>query len=167
MNARLAMLLVVLPATLFAQATVEAAAGASRAATTVAPAQEIGKKITGAFDNLNRALQGSGKPSSSAPGTTSSPAGARPSSAAVGPRTSAPKAGVSFEDPSGIQDGMEYAEVTRRFGPPLLKLTAGPDQETLCYTRKDMNIDVTVRSGKVTAVQKTGVPEPTATGIIK
>ena len=50
---------------------------------------------------------------------------------------------------------MEYGEVTKRFGPPSLKLTTGPDQETLCYTKNDTNVDVTVRSGKVAAVQKT------------
>jgi hypothetical protein len=51
---------------------------------------------------------------------------------------------------------MEYLEVAKRFGPPSLKLTSGPDQETLCYAKKDIGIDVTVQNGRVTALQKTG-----------
>ena len=51
---------------------------------------------------------------------------------------------------------MEYAEVTRRFGPPSLTLTTGPGQETLCYKSKDGNVDVAIQDGRVSAVQKTG-----------
>jgi hypothetical protein len=49
---------------------------------------------------------------------------------------------------------MDYGEVIRRFGPPVLKLTVGPGEETLCYTRKDVGLDVTMRNGKVAAIQK-------------
>lgn len=159
MNVSLVVLLVLLSSNLLAQAVVEAAAGAARAATTAVPGQKVGNSINGAFDKLNRALQNSEK----AKPTSSSAATSRTSSPvpeAVKPvlvtTPSVPKSDVAFEDPSGIHEGMDYVEVTKRFGPPSLKLTTGPDQETLCYTQKDMSIDVTVRSGKVTVVQKTG-----------
>jgi hypothetical protein len=157
-NIRLTLLFVLLSSDLLAQAVVEAAAGAARATTTAVPAQNVGKSINGAFDNLNRTLQNSAKPKPTTSSAATSPASA-PVPTAVKPvsvpAAAVPKADVTFEDPSGIRDGMEYGEVTKRFGPPSLKLTTGPDQETLCYTKNDTNVDVTVRSGKVAAVQKT------------
>lgn len=159
MNVRLSILLLVLPATLAAQAAVEYAAGAARAAGAAAPAQKVGKSISGAFDNVNRALQNAQK---TAPASTKAAAArtAAPTSAAVQPVSVAPppvpKPEVVYEDPSGIQEGMDYAEVTKRFGPPALTVTAGPGQETLCYARKDTSYDVTVRGGKVASIQKTG-----------
>ncbi len=168
MNVLLTLLFVILSSDLLAQAVVEAAAGAARAATTAVPAQKVGKSINGAFDNLNRALQNSTKPKSTTSSAATSPASA-PAAAAITPvpvpAPSVLNSEVVFEDPSGIQEGMEYEEVTRRFGPPSLKLTTGPDQETLCYIKNVTSVDVTVRGGEVTAVQKTGgrVPAPAAT----
>jgi hypothetical protein len=162
-NIRLTLLFVLLSSNLIAQAVVEAAAGAARATTTAVPAQNVGKSINGAFDNLNRALQNTAKSKATTSSAATSPASA-PVPAAVMPvsvpATAGPKADVTFEDPSVIQEGMEYAEVIKRFGPPSLKLTTGPDQETLCYTKNDTNVDVTVRSGKVAAVQKKGGSDP-------
>jgi hypothetical protein len=59
-----------------------------------------------------------------------------------------------LEDPSGIQEAMDYSEVLHRFGPPSLKLTTGPGEETLSYARKDLVVNVMVQSGKVANVQK-------------
>jgi hypothetical protein len=159
MNVRLIVLLVWLSSNLDAQAVIEAAAGAARATTTVAPAQKVGNSINGAFDKLNRALQNAEKAKPASPRAATSSTSS-PVSAAVKPASvttpSMPKSDVALEDPSGIHEGMDYVEVTKRFGPPSLELTTGPDQETLCYIQKGISIDVTVRNGKVTAVQKTG-----------
>jgi len=159
-HVRFSLLLFALPAVLAAQAAVEYAAGAARAATTTAaPAQSIGKSTGGAFDKLNRTLQDTQKTTPAPPKAASSRVAA-PKSAAVQPVSvapaPAPKPEVAYEDPSGIQEGIEYAEVIRRFGPPSLMVTAGQGQETLCYAQKDQNFDVTVLAGKVTSVQRTG-----------
>jgi hypothetical protein len=163
MNVRIVLLLGLLSSSVFAQAAIEAAAGAARATTTTVPADKLGNSINGAFDKLNRALHDAekAKPTSPAAPVTSKKS---PVSAAVKPTAmptpAAPKPEVIFEDPSGIQEGMDYVEVTKRFGPPALQMTSGPDQETLCYTRKDMSYDLTLRSGKVTAIRKTGGTDP-------
>jgi hypothetical protein len=68
----------------------------------------------------------------------------------------APTPKVSFEDPSGIQETMGYDEILRRFGPPSAKVTAGPGQETLYYSRKDLAVAVTLQNGKVASVRKSG-----------
>jgi hypothetical protein len=69
-----------------------------------------------------------------------------------------------FEDPFGIQESMGYDEILRRFGPPSAKVTSGPGQETLYYSRKDLSVDVAVRNGKVTSVRKSG---PAAQAAVK
>jgi hypothetical protein len=61
-----------------------------------------------------------------------------------------------LEDPSGIREAMEYDEILHRFGPPSLKLTTAPGEETLSYARKDLVVNVMLRNGKATTVQKTG-----------
>ena len=163
MNVRPAMLLIVLSSTLPAQAVVEAAAGAARATTTGVPTQKAGKAIGGVFDNLAHALPNSEKAQTGAAGATASrSSGPAPAVAKPGPIPAipTPKSDVTFEDASGIQEGMEYAEVTKRFGPPSLSLMSASDQETLCYTQKGANFDVTVRGGKVTSVRKTVLSDP-------
>ena len=158
MNLRIAILLIALPLSASAQAAVEAALGASRAATTTAPAQGLGKAISGAYDKLGRALQGPENDKSTGRSSAGSPA-VRPTRAAAVkslPVPSEPKPEVTYEHPSGIQEGMDTRDVLTRFGPPSLKLTSG-SEETLCYAAKDgVTLDVTVRNGKVTAVQQTG-----------
>jgi hypothetical protein len=158
MNARIALVLFILPVTASAQAAVEAAAGTARAVTTTAPAQKVGQGIAGAFDKLNRTLESAGQQRSAAPAPA--PVTRHPQAAAVAqkaPPKSEPKPEVVYEDPSKVEQGMDSSEVVSRFGPPSLKMTTGPEQETLCYLTKDgVSVDVTVRSGKVTAIQKAG-----------
>lgn len=67
-----------------------------------------------------------------------------------------PKPDPPLEDPSGIREAMEYSEILHRFGPPSLKLTTGPDEETLSYSRKDLVVNAMLRNGKVASVRKTG-----------
>jgi len=169
MNARTAILLIALPAAMAAQAMVENAMGVSRAATSTAPAKKAGEAVGAALGGLGRALE------SADPGTASTnatPAKATPAKATLAKPTPAKptparpataqsaaetrKDEATFEDPSGIQKGMEYAEMVRRFGPPSLTLTTGPGEETLSYAKKNATVGVTLRNGKVASVQKAG-----------
>jgi hypothetical protein len=61
-----------------------------------------------------------------------------------------------LEDPSGIQEAMEYGEILHRFGLPSLKLTTGPGEETLSYARNGLVVSAMLRNGKVATVQRTG-----------
>jgi|SRR5271157_138293 len=169
MNLRVALLLLVLPGLVAAQAVVEYATGAGRAATTAAPARKAGQAIAGTFTNLTRALQSSDK---SKPVARPVPASAKPiARRAIAPRSRPlkpaksltltftpaamePKPDPSLEDPSGIREAMEYSEILHRFGPPSLKLTSGPGEETLSYARKDLIVNAMLRNGKVATVQK-------------
>lgn len=174
MNARVGILLVALPAMLAAQAMVEAAL-AGHGVTSAAPAQKAGQAVGTALGGLGRALEPAGIRSRSAKSVAAKPAvrnaghvPARPPKSVVAPSVSvfppdtlpalAPesKAEPAFEDPSGIEKGMEYADLVRRFGPPSLKLTTGPGDETLSYAKRNASVNVTVRNGKVTAVRKAG-----------
>jgi hypothetical protein len=163
MNARVGLLLVVLPGLVAAQATVEYATSASRAATTAAPAQKAGKAVAGALDNLTRTLQTPENSKPAARGAATAPSRSRKASLTseaakpqVGSGATEPNADLAFEDPSGIKESMEYDEILRRFGPPSLKMTTAPGEETLCYARKDLMVDVMVRNGKITNVRKSG-----------
>jgi hypothetical protein len=163
MNVRVGLLLVVLPGLVTAQATVEYATGAAVAATATVPAQKAGKAIAGAFSNLNRVLQNADNSEPAAQRATT-PQSRRPqqSAKASTPEPQSASGAIqakeepSFEDPSGIQEAMEYAEILHRFGPPSLKLTTGSGEETLNYVRKDVVVNAILRNGKVASVQKTG-----------
>ena len=167
MNARFGILIFAVPGMLAAQAMAETALGVGRAAASTAPAaQKTAKAVDGAFKSLSRTLEpaetksGAARPGAAKPaGRTARTVPSRPQKAATAqPQPSLPesKAEVSFEDPSGIEKGMEYAEIVRRFGPPSLKLTTGPGEETLCYSKNNASVDVTMHNGKVASVQKAG-----------
>jgi hypothetical protein len=156
MKMHLGLLLILLPGLAAAQATVEYGLGAGASATgSAASSKATGKAIGGAFGNLTRTLQKSGdtKPATEhvAPLEPAQQKAAAPQSASAKPETPAPV----WEDPSGIHETMEYAEVLQRFGPPTLKLTLGRGQESLNYVRKSVAVDVTLLDGKVTEVRKT------------
>jgi hypothetical protein len=155
-------LLLTFPVLAAAQAAVEAAAGASRSATSVAgPGQKIGKGIAGALDKLSGALDQStdGKSDPKPAAVKTSPAPARRSTAPAKRAVASASAKVpekQYESPSGIREGMEATELTERFGPPALKITTGAD-ESYSYLGKDgTNVDATVRGGKVVSVRGAG-----------
>ena len=50
---------------------------------------------------------------------------------------------------------MEYAELVRRFGPPVMEFTNGPSSKTLSYLSKDGAVQVTCSDGKVTSASGT------------
>jgi len=135
-----------------AQAMVENALGAGRAATTTAPASNIGKAVNGLAGALEGALKGvqgaAANPSGAAASET-----ARPTTA-VGTGIPAAKPGSNFEDPLQIAAGMTYEEVLRRFGPPRMQFTDGPGTSSLAYSSKDGGVQVAMRDGKVASVAK-------------
>ena len=117
-----------------AQAAVEAGLGAGRAATTAAPAQGIGKSMSGLAGALDRALK-SGQPSSDArpsASTTVKPAAKAPALSA----SAAPAPTPNWEDPAKIDTGLGYDELVRRFGPPAMAISDGTER-SLTYRGKD------------------------------
>ena len=126
-------------------------------------AQAAGKAIGATFDKMGQILQGATDIKPAQRQTRAAP-GTRAKSTVAGRRSApaVPKVvpSVSYEDPAGIQEGMEYDEVMRRFGSPAMKFTSGPGDELLSYANKDQSFDVQMRNGKVTTIQKTGGSDP-------
>jgi hypothetical protein len=165
----------VLPGLLAAQAITEGILVSAKSAATTAPAADAaGKAIGGVFDKLGRALSDATTTQPAA-----APAPARSASRPAATRAAAPKStvasrrpapaeptapAVTYEDPAGIKEGMEYAEVMKRFGPPAMKFTSGMGDELLSYANNTQGFDVKMRNGKVAGIQKIGGsdPEPAA-----
>jgi hypothetical protein len=140
------------------QAVVEYGLGAGRAATTTAPAGNLGKQLGGVFDSLNKAVKAG--EDQSAPAGNSSAASKRSATAApVGKKTAstavAPAAPV-YEDPRHIQAGVGYEEMVRRFGPPSMEITTGPGARTLSYAAREGTVAVEVENDKVVTVATPG-----------
>jgi hypothetical protein len=140
------------------QAVVETGLGAARAATTAGPAKGIGKSISG-LSALDKALK-PGQPVSdeqTPASTTAKPADkttAKPADKTT--PTSASTSAASqpnWEDPSGVEPGLGYEELVRRFGPPAMAITNAAER-SLTYRGKDGVFQVEVRDGAVTAIVK-------------
>src|SRR5690348_13773637 len=127
MMCRLAAFAVFLPLAAAGQAGVEYAAGAARAAGSAGGANAAGKSIAGALQKLgDKAGEAGGASSSSSQSQTVKPT---PSRSAT--KTAAAKQGVAaaqpsqpapvYEDPFGIEAGMETPVILKRFGPPALQ----------------------------------------------
>jgi hypothetical protein len=169
MMCRLAAFALFLPLAAAGQAGLEYAAGAARAAGSAGGANAAGKSIAGALQKLgDKAGEAGGASSSSSRSQTVTPtssrsamktSAAKPAIAAAQPPQLAPV----YEDPFGIEAGMETPVVLKRFGPPALQLSTGAE-ETMSYATKDgRTVDVSLRDGKVTAVRKSGeAPAPAA-----
>ena len=133
------------------QSAVEYAAGAARATTTAAPARGIGKSISGLAGSLEKAVKGEQNTSD-----TPAPAGASSKKAAA---TTSASAHVSaspeptWEDPNGIQTGLSYGDLLRRFGPPAMEITDGVGK-SLTYSGKKTVFQLQVQDGKVTAIDQ-------------
>jgi hypothetical protein len=124
------------------QAAVEAGLGAGRAAITTAPASGIGKAISGLAGGLDKAGKGS------AGSTTVTTVRMSPAST-----VKAPAAASNWEDAGGIETGLGYAELVRRFGPPAMSITSETGT-SLTYTGKAGMFQLEVRDGKVASVEK-------------
>jgi hypothetical protein len=155
------LLLAWIPAAAWSQAVVEYGAAAS--ATAGANAKTAGG-IAGALSNLGKKLntasdaKSEAKTDSAAASTTQAPKAAVANAKAgtaqpVVPAEAAPaKPAVVYEDPAGITEGMEQAELLRRFGEPAFKVSGGAG-ESLSFDCKDGHVDVEMRGGKVYSVR--------------
>ncbi len=133
--------------------------GAGRAATMTAPAKGLG----GALNNLEKTLQ------QTLNGTEPSPAAARSSPAAPAPRPAPAHARravrtaaapvpapivpeVHYENAQGIETGMLYADVVRRFGPAELEITTGLSRKILAYRDGAAALQVELVDGTVASI---------------
>ena len=133
-----------------AQAVTEYDSEISRSATTGSKANHISSEIGGVWRSLDKTLKAEehvGSQETSSARTTQ-----RAHSRSISrhaPRSSA-TAGT-HEDPSGIQPGISFAELLRRFGRPDFEVTDST-ATTLSYLRKDGTIDLELQDGNVIKV---------------
>jgi hypothetical protein len=131
----------------YGQATVEAGLGAARAATSTAPAKGLGKSMSGLAGSVDKALKAGTPKASSA--VVDTPAANAPSAAPA----MAPAPAPSWEDPAGIELGLSYEDLVRRFGPSAMSITSGTEK-SLSYLGKAGTFQVTVQDGKVASIAK-------------
>jgi hypothetical protein len=127
------------------QTAVEAGLGAGRGAISTAPAAGIGKAMNGLAGGLHKTVKAGQGPA----------AGAVPATA-VRIYSSAKKAAPAaskWEDAGGIQTGLGYAELVRRFGPPAIEIT-GETGKSLTYLGKAGTFQLQVRDDKVASIDK-------------
>jgi hypothetical protein len=132
----------------YGQATVEAGLGAARAATSTAPAKGLGKSMSGLAGSLDKALKAT--PSKAASSAADIPSA---STASASTPSAAPAPSPSWEDPGGIEPGLSYEELVRRFGPSSMSITSG-SEKSLTYPGKGGVFQVRVEDGKVTSIAK-------------
>jgi hypothetical protein len=130
--------------TLYGQAVVEAGLGASRAATSTAPAAGIGKSIAGAFGSLNKTLNASGQSGD----TVKTEVVTVRSTLATAPKLS----GKTYEPIAKAEVGLDYDELIERFGPAALEVAGEGGVKKLTYPGKYGTTQVEVKEGKVSAV---------------
>jgi hypothetical protein len=145
------------------QAVVEAGLGAAGSATGAASSRSVGNAISGLAGSLDKAIK-AGQQDSDAPSAASStvspskavPAAKTPSSSSSSPSSHtahAPAPAPKWEDPSGIQAGLSYEELVRRFGPPALEIS-GETGRSLTYAGKDGTVRLDVVGDQVTSIRK-------------
>ena len=133
------------------QAVVEAGLGAAGAATAAGPAKGIGKSMSGLSVALDKAFKQGQRVSDEQPlaATTAKPAAKTLSTTA----SASPEPPPNWEDPSGVEAGLGYEELVRRFGPPTMAITNSAGR-SLTYQGKDGVFLVEVRDGVVAAIVK-------------
>ena len=154
-------------ATAWSQTLVEYGLGVAAAGT--AGAGGAGSHgIAGVFSNLTKTLNSTAEAGTAAATTQpakaatakgkTAAAAAQPAVTEVAAPPAPPKPVVVYEDPAGIKTGMEQAELLKRFGEPMAKITTGSNAESLTYDAKDRVIEVEMRAGKVYSVQPKSKP---------
>jgi len=149
---------IVMTGTAAGQATVEAGLGAAGAVTTAAPARGIGEALNGLAGSLEKTVWDWQHDSDAKPGgavTIAMPAKRATPAAKARLRSThvTPPPAQNWEDPSGIQAGLSYAEVVRRFGPPTMDIMDDAGR-SLSYSGKDGAFQVHVADDKVTSIEK-------------
>ena len=132
-----------------AQAMVENALGAGRAATSAAPMKGIGGALNNLEKTLNKNLNG---PAVSAPPRTSTTPVNSLEGAKLATLTVAPPA-VHYDDPNLIKTGVAYGDLVRQFGPATLEITTGPITKTLSYVSRGAVFQVDLIEGKVSQIE--------------
>jgi hypothetical protein len=135
---------------LFGQAIAEHAAASSAAAAAAGSMKNIGKKTSAALENAGKKLDKANKSQSTPSRHARAGGAAAPASSAL-PEASRVSPTPAYEDPGGIQVGMAYTELLRRFGPPSTTITNEDGETTLWYAGKGRGgeIPVRVRDNKV------------------
>jgi hypothetical protein len=147
------------------QAVVEAGLGAAGSATAAASSRSVGNAISGLAGSLDKAIKAGQQDSDAPPAASSTVAPGKAVPAAKTPSSSSPLSPSShtahaaappapkWEDPSGIQAGLSYAELVRRFGPPALEIS-GETGRSLTYAGKDGTFRLDVVGDQVTSIRK-------------
>ncbi len=132
-----------------AQAMVENAMGAGRAATTATPAKGIAGALNNLEKSLNKSLNGT---SESAPAARSKAAGRSAAVATVAAPPAPPPPVVHYEDPEKIEAGMAYGDMVKRFGPAELEIITAMNTKSLSYRGHAAVFQIEVVDGKVSSV---------------
>jgi hypothetical protein len=146
-----------------AQAAVEYGLGAGAAATTAAPARNLGNQLGGVWNSLDKAAK-SGDSEILAPSAKSSTASRRSTASAPAKKKAAsqaaPPAPPAYEDARHIEAGIAYDELVRRFGQPSMAFTTETGARTLSYAAHEGTVHVEVENDKV--VKVAGPPQSAA-----
>ena len=140
------------------QAAAEAGLGAAGASTATAPSRGIGKSMSGLSDALQKALHpgeaaAEERPVPAATAKAHAKTTATGTPASASPATPPAVPAPTWEDAAGIEKGLAYEELVRRFGPPAMAITNGTER-SLTYKGKDGMFQVEVRDGAVATVVK-------------
>jgi hypothetical protein len=108
------------------------------------------------LDKALKSLTGAAAPRNGAAAPAkASTAAAKTSTAPTPPaKVAPPPPAPTYEDPAGIQAGLAYDELLRRFGPPSLEILTGPGARSLDYSTRDGEVRVECQDGKVIAARK-------------
>lgn len=140
------------------QAAVESSVVAAGVSTAAAPASGIGGAINGLAASLEKAIN-AGQQGSDAKSVVTATSGTAAKHSPEGARTglrsthTPPAPAPKWEDPSGIQAGLSYGEMVRRFGPPSLEIV-GDVGRSLTYSGPNGAFQIEVRDEKVTSIEK-------------
>jgi len=140
------------------QAAVESSVVAAGVSTAAAPASGIGGAISGLAATFEKAVS-AGQQGSDAQSVVMTTAGTAVKHSATAARTRVrstripPAPAPKWEDPSGIQAGLSYGEMVRRFGPPALEIV-GDVGRSLTYSGPNGAFQIEVRDEKVTSIEK-------------
>ncbi len=145
-----------------AQAVTEYDSEISKSATTANKGNHISGEIRGVWGSLDKTLKTSHEDVGSQEARPSRMRQRAHSRMAIQAASRPPAVAATHEDPTGIQPGIGYAELVRRFGRPDFEVTAGPGTTTLTYFCKDGSIDLELQDGKVVKVAPPKAQEITA-----